>query len=274
MHERPEIKLEKKLFYLLPFKEMKELAGTIFRGSVLGTIVGILPGLGGGPACLMGYAMEKRVSKEPETFGTGNPHGIAAPESANNATVGGALIPMLSLGVPGDTNTSIILGAFTLLGISTGPIMLQNNPEIFKTVIFAVFIANFVMLFLQSLSIPWLVKMLSVSNTFLLPIITVFCVTGCISLNSNVFEVYYMLVLVFIGYLLENNGYPVAPLIIGFVLGDVIEENLRRSITYYGSIGNCLGRVSVGSVFFWVGVIVPIIIFAHYAVKTAKAKTV
>ena len=274
LHERPEIKLEKKLFYLLPFKEMKELAGTIFRGSVLGTIVGILPGLGGGPACLMGYAMEKRVSKEPETFGTGNPHGIAAPESANNATVGGALIPMLSLGVPGDTNTSIILGAFTLLGISTGPIMLQNNPEIFKTVIFAVFIANFVMLFLQSLSIPWLVKMLSVSNTFLLPIITVFCVTGCISLNSNVFEVYYMLVLVFIGYLLENNGYPVAPLIIGFVLGDVIEENLRRSITYYGSIGNCLGRVSVGSVFFWVGVIVPIIYLLHYAVKTAKAKTV
>ena len=245
-----------------------------FRGSVLGTIVGILPGLGGGPACLMGYAMEKRVSKEPETFGTGNPHGIAAPESANNATVGGALIPMLSLGVPGDTNTSIILGAFTLLGISTGPIMLQNNPEIFKTVIFAVFIANFVMLFLQSLSIPWLVKMLSVSNTFLLPIITVFCVTGCISLNSNVFEVYYMLVLVFIGYLLENNGYPVAPLIIGFELGDVIEENLRRSITYYGSIGNCLGRVSVGSVFFWVGVIVPIIYLLHYTVKTAKAKTV
>ena len=184
------------------------------------------------------------------------------------------MIPMLSLGVPGDTNTSIILGAFTLLGISTGPIMLQNNPEIFKTVIFAVFIANFVMLFLQSLSIPWLVKMLSVSNTFLLPIITVFCVTGCISLNSNVFEVYYMLVLVFIGYLLENNGYPVAPLIIGFVLGDVIEENLRRSITYYGSIGNCLGRVSVGSVFFWVGVIVPIIYLLHYAVKTAKAKTV
>ena len=274
LHERPEIKLEKKLFYLLPFKEMKELAGTIFRGSVLGTIVGILPGLGGGPACLMGYAMEKRVSKEPETFGTGNPHGIAAPESANNATVGGALIPMLSLGVPGDTNTSIILGAFTLLGISTGPIMLQNNPEIFKTVIFAVFIANFVMLFLQSLSIPWLVKMLSVSNTFLLPIITVFCVTGCISLNSNVFKVYYMLVLVFIGYLLENNGYPVAPLIIGFVLGDVIEENLRRSITYYGSIGNCLGRVSVGSVFFWVGVIVPIIYLLHYTVKTAKAKTV
>ncbi len=267
---RPVLKLEKKIFYLLPFKEMKELAGTIFRGSFLGTVVGILPGLGGGPACLMGYAMEKRLSKEPDTFGTGNPHGIAAPESANNATVGGALIPMLALGVPGDTNTSIILGAFTLLGISTGPVMLQNNPDVFRTVIFAVFIANFAMLFLQSVSIPWLVKMLSVSNTFLLPIITVFCVTGCISLNSNVFEVYYMLVLVFIGYLLDNNGYPVAPLIIGFVLGGIVEENLRRSITYYGSFTNCLGRVSIGTPFFWIGVVVPVIYLLLYLFKKNK----
>lgn len=259
LQAKPDIKLEKKIFYLLPLKEIRELAGTILRGSVLGTVVGILPGLGGGPACLMGYAMEKRLAKDPESFGTGNPHGIAAPESANNATVGGALIPMLSLGVPGDTNTSIILGAFTLLGISTGPIMLQNDPEVFQTTILAVFVANFIMLALQSVSIPWLVKMLSVPNTYLLPIITVFCVTGCISLNNNVFEVYYMLVLVFIGYLFENNGYPVAPMIIGFVLGDTIETNLRRSITYYGSFSSCLSRVSIGTLFFWVSVLVPVL---------------
>ena len=267
---RPKLQLEKRLFYILPLQEMKELAGTILRGSVLGTIVGVLPGLGGGPACLMGYAMEKRFAKDPESFGTGNPHGIAAPESANNATVGGALIPMLSLGVPGDTNTSIILGAFTLLGISTGPIMLQNNPEVFRTTIFAVFVANFAMLLIQSVSIPWLVKMLSISNTFLLPIITVFCVTGCISLNNNVFEVYYMLALVFIGYLLENNGYPVAPLIIGFVLGDIIEENLRRSITYYGGFAGCLTRPSIGTVFFWIGVIVPVIYLLVTAMRSRK----
>jgi len=259
---KPEIKLEKKRFYTLPLKDIKELAGTFIRGSILGTIVGILPGLGGGPACLMGYAMEKRFSKNPDSFGTGNPHGIAAPESANNATVGGALIPMLALGVPGDTNTSIILGAFTLLGISTGPIMLQNNPEVFRTTILAVFVANFVMFALQSVSIPWLVKMLSVPNTYLLPIITVFCVTGCISLNNNVFEVYYMLVLVFIGYLFENNGYPVAPLIIGFVLGGIIETNLRRSITYYGSFQSCLTRVSIGTLFFWISIIAPVIFIA------------
>ncbi len=270
LQAKPEIKLEKKIFYILPFKEMRELAGTIMRGSVLGTIVGILPGLGGGPACLMGYAMEKRFAKDPETFGTGNPHGIAAPESANNATVGGALIPMLSLGVPGDTNTSIILGAFTLLGISTGPIMLQNNPEVFQTTILAVFVANFIMLAIQSVSIPWLVKMLSVPNTYLLPVITVFCVTGCISLNNNVFEVYYMIVLVFIGYLLENNGYPVAPLIIGFVLGGTIETNLRRSITYYGSFASCLTRPSIGTLFFGVSVAVPII-FIIMKLRKAKA---
>ena len=267
---RPDIKLEKRIFYLLPVKEIRELAGTILRGSVLGTLVGILPGLGGGPACLMGYAMEKRLAKYPETFGTGDPHGIAAPESANNATVGGALIPMLSLGVPGDTNTSIILGAFTLLGISTGPIMLQNDPEVFQTTILAVFVANFIMLALQSVSIPWLVKMLSVPNTYLLPIITVFCVTGCISLNNNVFEVYYMLVLVFIGYLFENNGYPVAPMIIGFVLGGTIETNLRRSITYYGSFSSCLSRISIGTLFFWVSVIVPA---AYIAIRLRGKRT-
>ena len=267
---RPDIKLEKRIFYLLPVKEIRELAGTILRGSVLGTLVGILPGLGGGPACLMGYAMEKRLAKDPETFGTGDPHGIAAPESANNATVGGALIPMLSLGVPGDTNTSIILGAFTLLGISTGPIMLQNDPEVFQTTILAVFVANFIMLALQSVSIPWLVKMLSVPNTYLLPIITVFCVTGCISLNNNVFEVYYMLVLVFIGYLFENNGYPVAPMIIGFVLGGTIETNLRRSITYYGSFSSCLSRISIGTLFFWVSVIVPA---AYIAIRLRGKRT-
>ena len=267
---RPVIKLEKKIFYILSLKDLKELAGTMMRGSILGTVVGILPGLGGGPACLMGYAMEKKMAKHPETFGTGNPHGIAAPESANNATVGGALIPMLSLGVPGDTNTSIILGSFTLLGISTGPIMIQNNPEVFTTTILAVFVANFVMLALQSVSIPYLVKMLSVPNRYLLPVITAFCVTGCISLNNNVFEVYYMLILLFIGYLFENNGYPVAPLIIGFVLGGTIEENLRRSITYYGSFTSCLTRISIGTLFFAVSVMVPIV-FILLQLKKARA---
>ncbi len=271
-HAKPEIKLEKKRFYILSWKDIKELAGTMARGSILGTIVGVLPGLGGGPACLMGYAMEKRFAKDPASFGTGNPHGIAAPESANNATVGGALIPMLSLGVPGDTNTSIIIGAFTLLGISTGPIMIQNHPEVFKTTILAVFVANFIMLALQSVSIPYLVKMLSVPNTFLLPIITAFCVTGCISLNNNVYEVYYMLVLMFIGYLFENNGYPIAPLIIGFVLGGTIETNLRRSITYYGSFTACLGRVSIGTLFFAISVLVPAVFIVMTVVKSKKSR--
>ncbi|NLZ77692.1 MAG: tripartite tricarboxylate transporter permease [Spirochaetales bacterium] len=266
---KPAVKLEKKRFYLISWSDLKELFTTMVRGSILGTIVGILPGLGGGPACLMGYAMEKRFSKEPETFGTGNPHGIAAPESANNATVGGALIPMLSLGVPGDTNTSIILGAFTLLGIATGPIMVQNTPEVFTTTILAVFVANFVMLILQSFSIPYLVKMLSVSNIYLLPIITVFCVTGCISLNNNTFEVYYMMVLLFIGYLLESNDYPVAPLIIGFVLGGTVETNLRRSIMYYGSFTNCLSKVSIGTLFFGVSIIIPII-YLILGIKNAR----
>lgn len=269
---KPTVKIGKKLFYIMSFADLKELATTILRGSILGTIVGILPGLGGGPACLMGYAMEKRLSKHPDTFGTGNPHGIAAPESANNATVGGALIPMLSLGVPGDTNTSIILGAFTLLGISTGPIMIQNNPDVFSTTILAVFVANFVMLGLLSVSIPYLVKMLSVSNIFLLPIITAFCVTGCISLNNNIFEVYYMLILLFIGYLLESNDYPIAPLIIGFVLGGTIETNLRRSIMYYGSFTNCLTRPSIGTLFFGVCIIVPIVYFVLDQMKKRREK--
>ena len=112
--------------------------------------------------------------------------------------------------------------------------------------------------------------MLSVPNTYLLPIITVFCVTGCISLNNNVFEVYYMLVLVFIGYLFENNGYPVAPMIIGFVLGGTIETNLRRSITYYGSFSSCLSRISIGTLFFWVSVIVPA---AYIAIRLRGKRT-
>lgn len=252
-------KIEKKFFYMMPLREIKAQLINMLRSSVIGTIIGILPGLGGGPAGIMAYSAAKKFSKEPDEFGKGCPDGVAASESANNATTGGALIPLLSLSVPGDTSTAVILGAFMIQGIAVGPNLSLQQPVLFRTIILAVFVANIFMFLYQGATLRLMSKIIEVPKMYLMPVIVVFCTTGIICLNSNVFDLYYVIGLVVLGYILDKNGYPVIPLIMGMVLGGIVEENLRRSISYYKTFSNCLTLPSVGTLFFYLAILIPLV---------------
>lgn len=251
--------IENKRFYMLSFSNIKRLFTNFVRSSFIGTFVGILPGLGGGPAGLMSYAAAKKASKTPEEFGKGCDEGVAASESANNATTGGALIPMLSLGVPGDTSTAVIMGALTLQGIAVGPNLSLMQPVLFRSIILAVFVANIFMFLFQASTLKYMSKVAEVPKMYLMPIIVVFCVTGIVCLNNSVFDLYYTIGFILLGYILDKNDYPIAPLIMGMVLGGSVEEYLRRSLVYYDTFENCLKMKSVGTLFFAVAVIIPII---------------
>lgn len=251
--------VRKKFFYMLPPKDIRRHLGNMLRSSIIGTVIGILPGMGGGPAGMIAYAQAKKFSKRSEEFGHGCDEGVAASESANNATTGGALIPMLALGVPGDTTTAIILGAFMMQGIPTGPELSLNQPILFRTIIFTVLVANIFMFLFQASTLRFMAKIIRIPRIYLMPLITVFCITGIICLNNNIFDVYYTLGFIILGYILDKNGYPIAPLILGVVLGGIIEENLRRSIVYYQSFFNCIQRISIGTLFFWIAVLLPIV---------------
>lgn len=251
--------VKKRFFYMLPFKDIKRHMGTFLRSSVIGTVIGILPGMGGGPAGMIAYAQAQKLSKTPEMYGKGCDEGVAASESANNATTGGALIPMLALGVPGDTSTSIILGAFMMQGIPTGPTLSMTQPTLFQTIIFATFIANIFMFLYQGSTLRVMSKIIQIPRMYLMPIIAVFCITGIICVNNNIFDTYYTLVFIVLGFVLEKNNYPIAPLVLGVVLGGIIEENLRRSLVYHSTFTNCLTLPSIGTVFFYIAVLAPII---------------
>ncbi len=241
-------KVEKKWFHMLDVRSIIRHFPNMLRSSIIGTVIGILPGLGGGPAGMLAYATSKKVSKTPEEFGKGCEDGVIASESANNATTGGALIPMLSLAVPGDTTTAIILGAFSIQGIVVGPNLSLMQPTLFQTIILAVFVANIFMFLYQGSTLGFMAKMVEVPKMYLMPIIVVFCVTGIFCLNNNAFDLYYTLGFIVLGYVLDKNGYPVIPLIMGMILGGTVEENLRRSISYYGSFWSSLTQFSAGTV--------------------------
>ena len=256
-----------KIFFAPKLKEIKPQLLNMVRGSIIGTIIGILPGLGGGPAAMTSYATAKKMSKTPEAFGTGIKEGVIASESANNAVVGGALIPMLSLGVPGDTVTAIIMGALTLQGIVTGPVLVLTKPVFFRSILVAVLVANVFMFLVQAFSIKPLAKIIQIPRCYLLPIIIVFCITGAFSLNSRQFDLYVVLAFALLGYVLERNNYPLAPMLLGFLLSSMTESYVRRSLMYYGSIAECFKLKSFGTVFLVFG----IALILYTAIKEIRA---
>ncbi len=263
--------VKRRLFYLPKLSSIKNNLFTMIRGSILGTFIGILPGMGSGAASLISYSQAKRTSKNPEKFGTGCEEGIYCCESANNATTGGALIPMLSLGVPGDTVTAIIMGALALQGLTPGPLFSMNNEMLFRAIIFSVFVANIFMFLYQITTIRYMAKITEVLKSYLYPWVTVFCVTGVISIKNNVFDLLYLMVFGLIGYILDKNGYPISPFILAFVLGGIIEENLRRSIINYDTFLNAVTtNFGFGSVFVILAALLPIIYGINYIRKERK----
>jgi TctA family transporter len=216
------------------FKGMWRLAvkypKQILRGSALGTLVGALPGAGADIAAWMSYAMSKRLSKEPEKFGTGHVEGIVESGSANNSALAGAWIPALVFGIPGDSITAIVIGVLYMKNKNPGPTLFTTNPQNIYAVYLLFIIANLIMVPLGWLCIKVAKRILKVPREVLMPVILLFCVVGSFAINNTGFDVVVMLVAGVVAFLLEANGFPIAPLILGVVLGGMLEENLVSSL--------------------------------------------
>ncbi|RNL84656.1 tripartite tricarboxylate transporter permease [Halostreptopolyspora alba] len=210
--------------------EIGQMAPAAGRGSLLGFFAGVLPGAGATVASFLGYSAEKRIARDPQTFGTGNIKGIAAPESANNGAAVGSFVPLLTLGVPGSGTTAILLGALLVLGVQPGPLMLTDRPEVFWGVVASMYVGNIVLLVLNLPLIPVFAKVLKTPKALLVPLVVVFCVVGVYGLSFSVFDLWLLLGFGVLGYLMRQNGFPAAPLILGLILGGLMEESMRQAL--------------------------------------------
>jgi putative tricarboxylic transport membrane protein len=208
----------------------KKYPKQILRGSVLGTAVGALPGAGADIAAWMSYAVSKKFSKEPEKFGTGHVEGIVESGSANNSALAGAWIPALVFGIPGDSITAIVIGVLYMKNMNPGPTLFTTNPQNIYAVFLLFIVANLIMIPLGILCIKVAKRILRVPREILMPMILLFCVVGTFAINNSVFQVGVMLVAGILAYLLEANKFPVAPAILGVVLGGMLEENFITSM--------------------------------------------
>jgi len=197
---------------------------------VIGTIIGIVPGAGAEIGAFVSYGQAKRMSKHPERFGTGIPEGIAAPEAGNNGVTGGALIPMLTMGVPGDAVAAILIGALTVQGLQPGPMLFAEHPVLVYSIFLGMFVANVAMLVLGLSSLRLFVKVLSVPKSILTPMIFVLCVVGSYAINTSFFDVGVMLFFGVLGYFLQKADASVSPAVLGLILGPMAESNFRRAL--------------------------------------------
>jgi TctA family transporter len=221
----------------------KKYPKQILRGSVLGTAVGALPGAGADIAAWMSYAMSKKFSKEPEKFGTGHVEGIVESGSANNSALAGAWIPALVFGIPGDSITAIVIGVLYMKNMNPGPALFTTNPQNIYAVFLLFIIANIIMIPLGILCIKVAKRILLVPREVLMPLILLFCVVGTFAINNAMFDVGIMLVAGILAYILEANKFPIAPAILGVVLGGMLEENFITSmIKSNGDLGAFLAR--------------------------------
>ncbi|ABE44923.1 tripartite tricarboxylate transporter permease [Polaromonas sp. JS666] len=212
------------------WKLAKKYPVQILRGSVLGTAVGALPGAGADIAAWMSYAMSKKFSKEPEKFGTGHVEGIVESGSANNSALAGAWIPALVFGIPGDSITAIVIGVLYMKNMNPGPTLFTTNPQNIYAIFLIFILANIIMVPLGILCIKASKKILKVPRNILMPLILLFCMVGTFAINNSMFEIGVMLVAGLIAYLLEENHFPIAPAILGVVLGGMLEENFITSM--------------------------------------------
>ncbi|RLC06471.1 MAG: C4-dicarboxylate ABC transporter permease [Deltaproteobacteria bacterium] len=216
------------------FKEFMKTKMTILRSSVIGTIIGIFPGAGATIAAFISYDVSKRASKEPEMFGKGSLEGVAAAEGANSSSVGGALVPLLALGIPGSATDAVLLGAFMLHDLVPGPLLFRDNPEIVYGIFAALIVANIIMLFIGLYGNRVFIKVVSVPEAILYPMILAIAVIGSFAVSSSMFDVGACIGFGIIGWVFKRYGYPVAPVVLGIVLGDMVEENFRRAVIMDG----------------------------------------
>lgn len=212
--------------------EVKEIAPPIARSSVMGFLIGVLPGAGATIASFMAYGAERNFAskRRQEEFGKGSLTGIAAPEAANNAASSGAFVPLLTLGIPGSGTTALMLGALIAYGIQPGPRLFMEHPDVFWSVIISMYLGNVVLLILNLPLIPYLAKILQVPRPVLIPMVLLFSLIGVYLVSFNTMDIYVMALVALIAIGLRLLDFPMAPMLLGFILGGMLEDNLRRAL--------------------------------------------
>jgi putative tricarboxylic transport membrane protein len=225
------MKIPRGLKNLLPtLQDLRDCRFAFLNGSVIGFVVGALPGAGATVASFLSYGREKAVSRHPEKFGTGVIEGVAAPEGANNADAGGALVPLLTLGIPGGNTTAILLGGLILWGYRPGPLLIQEHPQLFWGLVASMYVGNVLLLVLNLPLVPLFAQILRLPHYMLMPFILGISAVGVYSVNNSLFDVWIMALFGLLGYVMRKLDFPAAALILGLVLGDIIERALRQSL--------------------------------------------
>ena len=239
----------RKLFNL---REMAQTWWGTVRSSVVGFVVGVLPGAGATIASAMTYSMEKRLTDTEGTFGKGDIRGVAAPEAANNSAATGSFVPMLTLGVPGSGTTAVMVGALSLYNITPGPALFTQQPTLVWGLIASLFIANVILLVINIPMVGLFTKVLQIPNWVLVPAILAISAVGVYAVHATTFDLVLMTLIGLVAYLLRKRGVPMAPLILGFVLGDMMEQNLRRALSMTNGDAGILveSPISIG---LWLG---------------------
>ena len=232
--KKPLFKTAKIRGYGVSVLEFIKSLPVMIQSTLIGLGIGILPGIGGGTACMVSYSAAQMTSKHPEKFGTGCNEGLIASETANNATTGGTMVPMLTLGIPGSSTAAMLMSGLIIHGVSPGPLIFRNNGSLMYGIFTAMLVANVVMLIMERVALPLFVKLLSIPKNFLLPCVVVMCALGCYTVNHVVFDVMCMWFFGLVGLLFRKINMPLSPCIIGFILGGSFEKYLRRSLINKG----------------------------------------
>ncbi len=232
LDEDPEIDMRSLGSMKLSREEVKEVAPTVARSSLFGFLVGVLPGAGATIASFLAYGLERNLAsvKEKLKFGSGSLRGLAAPESANNAASTGSFVPLLTLGIPGSGTTAIMLGALIAAGVQPGPRLFVDNPEVFWSVIISMYVGNVVLLILNLPLIPYISRLLAVPRPILIPLILFFSITGVYLVSFNTFDIHMMVFITVVAIFLKLLDFPMAPMLLGYILGGIMEQNLSRSL--------------------------------------------
>jgi putative tricarboxylic transport membrane protein len=248
----------------LTWEDWAESRWAIVRGSVIGFIVGMLPAGGITTASFLAYLLEKRVSRRPERFGKGAIEGVAAPESANNSASISGFAPLLALGLPGSPTTAILLAGFMMWGIRPGPMLFQTNPDLVWGLIASMYIGNLMLVLMNIFMIPAFVAVLRLPYTILMGLIVVFSTVGAYSANNNLFDIWMMLGLGLLGYLMKKLDYPIVPLILALVLGKLSENSLRQALTLSGGSVSILFTRPISLAFMSLAILAYLFPFAQW----------
>ena len=234
-------------------KEFVSFIPNAIRSALIGTGIGILPGIGGSTSGMLSYVTARNMSKNPDEFGKGNPEGIVATETANNATIGGALIPLLVLGIPGDGVTAMMLGGFLIHGLAAGPLLFVKNADVVYGIFAACIVCAIIMLIVEWTCIKGFVQVLKVPKHILLPLILVLCAVGAYAANNRIFDVQSIVLFGVVGYLYKKFKLPTTPFVLCFLVGNMTETYLRRGIMTYKSFGAFFSR-PIFDIFFFVAI--------------------